>query len=344
MKFDFAIGNPAYNESFTDDGNETYAPPVYHKFIDAACEIADKVEMVHPARFLFNAGYTPKAWNEKMLSDPHFKVLKYEEDCKKLFSNTEIKGGIAITYHDCNKNFGAIGIYTPYEELNSVKAKVEAFGEESMSKEVTSAYATHFTQKLHDDYPAAVRLMSKGHSRDLKSNVLEKLPMIFKEKKPIDGEDYAAIWGLIGGKRACRYILRSYIDAPANFKFYKVLMPAANGSGALGETLAAPFVGAPYVDGTETFITIGAFETKEEANALLKYVKTKFARAMLSILKVTQHITPEKWKYVPLQDFTESSDIDWSVPIKNIDKQLYKKYGLTNEEIEFIETHVKEME
>ena len=89
MKFDFAIGNPAYQDSTLGD-NDTYAPPIYHKFIDAACEIADKVEMVHPARFLFNAGSTPKSWNEKMLNDPHFKVLEYEEDCKKLFTNTEI--------------------------------------------------------------------------------------------------------------------------------------------------------------------------------------------------------------------------------------------------------------
>ena len=72
-------------------------------------------------------------------------------------------------------------------------------------------------------------------------------------------------------------------------------------------------------------------------------IKSKFARGMLCILKTTQDITPEKWLYVPLQDFTPNSDINWNTSIANIDKQLYKKYGLTAEEIQFIETNVKEM-
>lgn len=76
----------------------------------------------------------------------------------------------------------------------------------------------------------------------------------------------------------------------------------------------------------------------------LKYIKTRFARTLLSVLKTTQDITPEKFKYVPLQDFTENSDIDWSKPVSEIDQQLYAKYGLTQEEIDFIETHVKEMD
>lgn len=72
-------------------------------------------------------------------------------------------------------------------------------------------------------------------------------------------------------------------------------------------------------------------------------VKTKFARAMLGILKITQDNPRDKWAYVPLQDFTSHSDIDWSKSIPEIDQQLYKKYNLSPEEIDFIETHVKEM-
>ena len=63
-------------------------------------KVADKVELIHPARFLFNAGSTPKAWNQKMLEDTHFKVLFYETDSSRLFSNTDIKGGIVISYHN----------------------------------------------------------------------------------------------------------------------------------------------------------------------------------------------------------------------------------------------------
>lgn len=82
--FDYVIGNPPYQEEFGGSGeNKTYGAPVYNQFMDATYGISDKVELVHPGRFLFNAGSTPKAWNEKMLKDPHFKVLKYEANAKK---------------------------------------------------------------------------------------------------------------------------------------------------------------------------------------------------------------------------------------------------------------------
>lgn len=95
---------------------------------------------------------------------------------------------------------------------------------------------------------------------------------------------------------------------------------------------------------TETFISIGETDSKSEAEATLKYVKTKFARVMLGILKVTQNNAKPTWKYVPIQDFTKNSDIDWSKSIAEIDQQLYKKYGLSDEEIAFIEEKVQEME
>ncbi|WP_346975916.1 hypothetical protein [Collinsella aerofaciens] len=76
----------------------------------------------------------------------------------------------------------------------------------------------------------------------------------------------------------------------------------------------------------------------------MKYVKSKFARAMLGVLKVTQDNKRATWSYVPSQNFTPASDIDWSQPIAGIDRQLYAKYGLDDTEISFIESHVKEMD
>ena len=99
----------------------------------------------------------------------------------------------------------------------------------------------------------------------------------------------------------------------------------------------------PGIGYTQSFIGIGSFESKTEANAALKYLKSKFARCLLGILKITQDNPPDRWRFVPLQDFTPSSDIDWTQPIPAIDQQLYRKYGLTDEEIAFIESHVKEM-
>ena len=76
----------------------------------------------------------------------------------------------------------------------------------------------------------------------------------------------------------------------------------------------------------------------------MKYIKSKFARAMLGVLKVTQHNPKSTWKFVPLQDFTVNSDIDWSKSVADIDRQLYAKYGLSEEEIAFIEKMIKPME
>ena len=119
--FDFCIGNPPYNREFTVEGNKTYAEPVYNDFMDAASEVADKVELIHPARFLFNAGSTPKAWNQKMLNDPHFKILRYEADASVIFPSTAINGGIAISYHDSGKTFGAIEIFCKFNAIRLCK-------------------------------------------------------------------------------------------------------------------------------------------------------------------------------------------------------------------------------
>lgn len=108
--------------------------------------------------------------------------------------------------------------------------------------------------------------------------------------------------------------------------------------------IADPFILPPEVGYTQSFIGIGAFSSEAEANNAKKYIETKFVRVLLGILKITQDNPPEKWRYVPLQNFTAVSDIDWSKSIAEIDQQLYKKYGLSDEEITFIETHVKEME
>lgn len=100
MKFDFIIGNPPYNEDFENSGdNGKFAKPIYNDFMDEAYQIADKVELIHPARFLFNAGSTPKEWNQKMLNDPHFKILQYEPDSAKVFPPpVDIKGGWLFLY------------------------------------------------------------------------------------------------------------------------------------------------------------------------------------------------------------------------------------------------------
>lgn len=102
-------------------------------------------------------------------------------------------------------------------------------------------------------------------------------------------------------------------------------------------------LGAPAQIVTETFLRIGAFDNKLEALNVIQYIKTKFFRVLVGILKVTQHSTTT-YRLVPLQDFTSKSDIDWNKTIPQIDEQLYKKYKLSKEEIKFIEEKVKAMD
>ena len=287
MKFDFAIGNPPYQDETLGD-NKGFAPPVYHLFLDSAYSISSAVEMIHPARFLFNAGTTPKAWNKKMLSDPHVKVMMYEPDCTKLFSNTDIKGGVAVSYRDENKEYGEIGTFTPYPELNSIMQRVRKHvGFVELSTIVITSYAYHFTERMHRDNPSAASRLSQGHAYDLKSNVLEKLPDVFYKECPNDGNDYISVLGRIGTERAYRFIRRDYVNSVVNLDTFKLFMSKANGSGAFGEAITPPIIGTPGVGSTETFLSIGTFSMENEAQNALRYIKTKFARALFGILKVS---------------------------------------------------------
>ena len=337
MRFDFVVGNPPYQQEKEDNGRQ---PPVYDRFMDATYNVSDKVLLITPARFLFNAGQTQKEWNKKMLSDSKLKVLMYEQDSSKVFPNTDIKGGIAITYRSKEDEFGAIGVFTPIPELNNILHKVKEKTDKSLA-EIIYAPTKFDLDTLYKDHPDFKSLIkADGKDKLLRTNIFERLSVFHSSK----ADDDIAVIGLISAKRTWRYIKRCYIDDSNELlNKWKVLLPKSNGSGTLGELLSTPLIAKPLEGYTQTFIGIGAFETEEEAQAAYKYVVSKFARTMLGVLKITQDNPPEKWKYVPLQDFSSSSDIDWSQSIQSIDSRLYDKYGLSEEERNFIETHVKEM-
>lgn len=106
------------------------------------------------------------------------------------------------------------------------------------------------------------------------------------------------------------------------------------------------FIGEPNSVSTETFLVIGADLSLNETSStnLCIYLRTKFVRFLNSLAKISQHGTSKTYRFVPLQDFTAKSDIDWSKSVADIDKQLYVKYGLTEAEIAFIESMIKPME
>lgn len=340
---DIIIGNPPYQDDAVGE-QKTYNGPIYNHYLDCAYIISDVVEMIHPARFLSNAGSTPKAWNKKMLEDKHLGICGFWNKSVRLFDDTEIKGGIAVSLRDKNVEKGPIGMFTPYPELNAIVQSVckdKKF--KSMSDIVVSRTAYRFTDLMHKEHPEAMSQLSNGHPYDVSTNIFERLPQVFFDEKPNDGNEYIRILGRIDNARIMKYVRRDYIREVENLDGYKVFMAKANGTGAYGETLTPPIVGEPAVGNTESFISIGNFCTDSEASALMKYISTKFVRALLGTLKTTQDITPEKWKFVPQQDFSEASDIDWSLSVEEIDALLYKKYNLSGEEIRFINENVQAM-
>ena len=349
MKFDVVIGNPPYQEQ--TEGESTSSNPIYNYFMEESFKLAKKVCLITPARFLFNAGQTSKKWNQERLKDVNFKVLYYEQVSSKMFPNTDIKGGVAITYRDTEKVIGPIEIFITTPKLRSIYQTVVKGTKfkESIATIIYPRTSYKLTDELYKDYPDAHKYLSKGHEFDLSSNIFERLSFIFYDERPDNDDSYVQILGRLNNERVLKWVKRKYIIDHPNIDKYKVFLPKSNGSGAIGEVLSTPLIGEPLIGepligGTETFMSFGSFVNKSEATACLKYIKSKFARTMLGILKITQDNPVGVWRFVPIQDFTVDSDIDWSQSIEDIDRQLYRKYGLSQEEIEFIESKVRAMD
>jgi len=336
MKFDAVVGNPPYQES-----GEARDEPVYHYFYDSAKKLSDQYILISPGRFLFNAGQTPKSWNQKMLSDKHLKIVFYEQDSSKLFQNTDIKGGVAIVYRNRNLTFENIGTFVHLPELKNIAKKVENKTQLPFADLVQPQGIYRFSSAFFIEFPNAEKMQGKGTKNKIVSKSFSEMDFAFLESKV--NQDFVKILGLVKAERQYKWIDKKHLSLPDSFEKWKVFIPEANGSGAIGEVLSTPLIGEPLIGHTDTFLSIGAFDNELEAENCLKYIKSKFARTMLGVLKITQHNSRATWAKVPVQDFTSTSDIDWSTSISAIDQQLYAKYKLSAEEIEFIERMIKPM-
>lgn len=326
MKFNAIVGNPPYQE--TTDTN--FSKPLYHLFFEVSKSLKpDYLSLIHPARFLFNAGATPKEWNDKMLNDPHLSITLYEPNSQNIFPSVDIKGGVCVTlWSKKNPNGGLGGKFVGNDVLREILKKVKSGGFEKI---VGSRGGTR-TKRFLD-----------SHNRQrsyFPSSIFTTIQEQFSEKK--DDTHQVKIIGLIDNRRIERYVNKDMISDNDLMK-WKLFIPKSNGTGAFGETLSTPMLGEPLTGCTESFIQIGPFESQTEAQNCLKYIKTKLCRALLGTLKVTQDNPKSVWKNIPLQDFTPSSDIDWTKSIPEIDQQLYKKYNLSEEEVAFTESMIKPM-
>lgn len=342
VKINAIVGNPPYQE----EGESTRKAPIYHLFYDIAFQLSDKVSLITPGRFLFKVGQTPSEWMDKMLSDIHFKVVDYFQKSDEVFPSVYIKGGVAIGLRDKNANFGAIEFFSEYPQLVSIMNKVKVHKDivhDLFSEIVSSQGIYRFSEYALNNIPRIIEVQGKGTAAKITSNAFENLPEIFVEsEQEIDGKA-VQIMGRVKGNREIRWINAEYLQPCEYLDYYNVFVPEANGTGAIGEVLSTPVIGVPVIGHTDTFLSIGKFASAQEASACLKYVKSKFARCMLGTLKATQHNPKDTWANVPMQDFTEGSDIDWSKSAEEIDAQLYAKYELSNEEIAFIESMIKPM-
>ena len=343
IEFSAVVGNPPYQEQVEGNGR---ANPVYHMFMDAAFKLSDKVSLITPARFLFNQGMTPKDFNQRMLEDEHLSVVEYFPDAREVFPSAEIKGGVVITYRDEHKTLGPVRIMLKDERQKPIVMKViDSQGFAPLRDIVSSQGIFHFTSSFFEENPSARYVLNKGTKDKIISSELDEFDFAFHDSKPQDGREYIQILGRTKAGRSYKWVRRDYVteNDSNTLNFYKVFIAEAQGSGKFGEALSEPIIGVPGVGQTDTFLAIGQFDEEREAVACAKYLKTKFVRALLGTMKVTQHASSAVWGRVPQQSFGISSNIDWTASVAEIDAQLYEWYGLSNEDINYIEENVQSM-
>jgi hypothetical protein len=279
------------------------------------------------------------------LSDEHLSVAIFEPSSSTIFPGTDIDGGIVVTYRDATRVIGPIGSHSYLSDTaKSVVKAVAARSYSSLAATITE-HPCSWNEQVFVDHPELRERIPVSSGLRMKTNTFERMGEVCLKADPKDGHEHVRILGLANRKREERWVRKDYVVAPEVVDKYKVIIASADGAAVKsGRVVGMPTVAGPGTGFTQTFMSIGKFDSEAEAEACANYVKTKFARAMLGILKTTQHNSAIKWTHVPLQDLTSESDIDWSKPIPEIDQHLYAKYGLDPDEIAFIEAKIKPME
>lgn len=335
MKFDVIISNPPYQ--LNDGGAKASASPIYQKFIQKSISLKPKyIIMIVPSRWM-TGGKGLDDFRDESLKDNRFSVIHDFKDASLCFSGVEIKGGVNYFLWDRDKTTNTVHIindngkdgtiiadrplleegcdvFIRNNELVSIYKKVHKFGEASFSKCVSPQKPFGFRGDFFKD--------TKKYA----------LPAV--SQKPIPGG--YSIYGLDESqKRTVRYIPSSYpVPKKDYIDDFKMFMARNQGSGFFGEKFSKPVFAKPGELCTETFIVIGGFDSEEKMMNCWSYIKTKFFRALVGVKKNDQGAAQSVYQYVPLQDFSKS----WT------DNELYAKYGLTKDEIDFIENNVEAME
>ena len=343
MKFNAIVGNPPYQQM--DGGAQASASPLYNYFVEASKQInPDYISLIMPSRWMVG-GKGLDAFRSSMIHDKRISKLFDYLDGKDVFNNVDIKGGVCYFLYDKKSN-EPCDIYTIGNNVKTYSKRYLANDNEDIFVRLSILISIKNKVLIKDDIMLD-RIVSSRNPYGLAGDTMYRaskynLPE-FSNKPYKDGYDVIGLDET--SKRSWKYLKKDYPIPKFSecLNEYKVFVARAYGCGAIGEVPSTPVLGTPRQLCTETFIEMGPFKSKIESKNLMKYIETRFFRCLVGVQKQTQDATKKVYRFVPMQDFTNNSDIDWSKSINEIDKQLYKKYKLSEEEINFIEENVKEM-
>lgn len=341
MKFDAVVGNPPYQ--IMDGGHGSSSQPIYNVFVEMSQLLKPSyLSMIMPSRWM-TGGKGLDAFRYKMINDKHLRVLHDYLSAQACFSSVQIEGGICYFLWDKN-NEGKCKLY-------------------SHLTNGTVSYSEMYLNELNTDVlirdQGIISILKKVHNGNIKTFDSLVFPRNAFGIFDIPSTAYAtnsieakyAILGRFDNKRAIRYLNNSFnifknLDLAETWKVF--ISKADGAAGQIGNPIPARIIGKaeigyPNMICTETFLAIGPLDNEIIAKNVCTYMKSKFFRIIVGIRK-NKNMTRDTYAFVPLQDFTEHSDIDWSKSVAEIDQQLYKKYNLTDEEITFIESMIKPME
>ena len=342
MNFDVIIGNPPYQDKGGSGG--TNDASIYQDFCQIAFDVnPNYISMVIPSRW-FTGGRENlvKDFRNEMLTSKHVMKLVSFTNAKDLFPNAEIKGGCCYflyTTSYCGKckyelNRDDVKIATD-RDLGQFDILIREPILANIVERILSQVTTFIDGLISSDTPFGIPTNPIDSS---KYNI-----EISEQKDNV--HDIAFYWIKRKEGRGIGYVSRKNIKKNIpDISKPKVFIPEAYGA---GESFPHQIIGIPEIASAESVCSQSylyvAFRTNTEAENFAKYLRTKFLRVLVSASKVSQHAMNKVYRFVPIQDFTENSDIDWSRSIDEIDSQLYAKYHLTEEETAFIEKMIKPM-
>lgn len=357
MKFDVIIGNPPYQMGVGNEGgNASKAKAIYHKFISEAIKLKPHfLIMITPSRWMTKQTEgIPDEWVEEQIHSNHFRVIHDFENASDCFPGVEIKGGVNYFLYDKDYS-GKCDYFYHQKDKQEAITRVDYLDSKNAGIVLRDPQSYSIIEKIvyiENNYFVEMKNNFSGlmSPKDFYTNK-QKLMSSWKDYSKTQDELHCVKYYLNKNIHKMDYAWISESDIPKNIEtkdFHKVCIPAAGGSGNDDIILGQPFYGEPNSVCSQTYLVIGYAKShnlsKEQCMNIISYIKTRFFRYLVSIKKKTQNGPRGVYQFVPLQDFTKNSDIDWSKSVPEIDRQLYAKYSLTDEEVAFIESMIRPME